>query len=145
MDVIETALAEIRQLVAQGPCFRLVSRSSDCPVQWILLVYRTQEYPLKLSRSGVAVFNCVAQNRLPQNARQIADSIKRTRRIGVRSVKTYIQRIRRALQLTFAEARLNLDPSAVLSSDRTESNEVQYRLKAQIKWCQLEQPGEKVI
>jgi hypothetical protein len=53
------------------------------------------------------------------------------------SVKEYIKRIRKALDMALSEAGLNLDASKVLVSEQTVGNEVVYRLKATFEWLHV--------
>src|SRR5882724_7944986 len=102
IDVIDTMLVEISQLVEQGPCFRFVYRSdlrTEAPC--VSLMHRSREYALNLSHSSAVILDYLARNRLPQSARQIAAGVRRTLQIGRRSVKEYIKRIRRSLQPAF--------------------------------------------
>ena len=162
-EEVEFLAAERRHLAAVGPHFRIVHRFSDpgtdCApgeeVAWALLTQRFQDYQVRLSLSVLLLFDYLARNsRLPQSATQIvagmkADTFyvrhganvktgaKQSRRFNRSAVKEYIKRIRRALQTTFLESGLNVDPFEVLVSEPTDSNQTLYRLKATVEWVHL--------
>ena len=95
------------------------------------------------------LFDYVASRRMPLSPTQIADGLRASlfhnqhgmnagtlsrRRFSRSAIKEYVRRIRGALQLGIEEVGLSLDPSQVLISDGTVSNEVRYRIKAQVEW-----------
>ena len=53
-------------------------------------------------------------------------------------MKEYIKPIRQALHAAFLEARLKLDPFAVLVSEPAETKEIHYRLKATVDWIHID-------
>ena len=163
VEELDLLVVEIKELAAAGPHFRILHRFQeavvDCApgeeVTFVSLLYHSREYPLRLSLALRILFDYLARHRLPQSATQIEAGIgtdafyvrhganaktssKLTRKISRRGVKEYVKRIRRALQNTFHEAGLRLDPSEVLVSEPTESNEVNYRLKASCEWIHVD-------
>ena len=118
----------------------------------MLLVYRSREYLLKCSLTLRLFMDFLARHKCrPLTARQIvahmnADTfyinhganaratVNMKRKIRHAAVKVYVGRFRDALQAAFSEAGLNLDPSRVLVSERTDSSETLYRLRARIEW-----------
>jgi hypothetical protein len=148
-EEIDVLVAERKELSAIGPQFKIVCRhgqGTDCEsgeeISWILLMHRSREYLLPLSASLLSMFDYLSQHRLPQNAEQIVRGMRqrgnnvntrKTHMISRSSVKVYVERIRRALQAAFNEAQLRLDPYAVLKSEPTETNEIRYRLRADVQ------------
>jgi hypothetical protein len=157
---IEVLLAESAQLAASGPHFiilhRLWERGSNClpgeEIAGIWLVYRGREFQLRLSLALRLLFDHLARRRwLAQSASQIESAMKadafyarhgtnvrtstrQTRRITRSAIKTYIQRIRKALRSAFEEAGVQVDSANVLASRPTEGNEIAYQLRATIAW-----------
>lgn len=64
-------------------------------------------------------------------------STKLTRRISRSGIKTYVARIREAMQLAFDEAGVDLKAADVLVSERTVGNERRYRLHAKVRRVHL--------
>jgi hypothetical protein len=64
-------------------------------------------------------------------------STKLTRRISRSGIKTYVARIREAMQLAFDEAGVDLNAAEVLVSEPTVGNEVRYRLRAKVRVVHL--------
>jgi hypothetical protein len=154
VEEIDVLVAERKELSAIGPHFKIAHRygqGTDCQpgeeISWVLLMHRSHEYLLPLSASLLSMFDYLSQHRLPQNAEQIVRGMRhafytqhgnnvnagQARTISRSSVKVYIERIRRALQVAFNEAQMKLDPYAVLMSEPTETNEIRYRLKAHVE------------
>lgn len=157
---VDVCLAESRRLAGRGPHFKIVHRfreaGADClpgeEVAWILLIYRSHEYVLRLPLSLLLLFDYLARNRrFPQSAAQIVSGLrcdafyvrhaanaktgaKRTRKFSHGSIKEYVKRLRRALKAAFREAKLSLDPFAILVSMPTEGNQVCYQLKVSVEW-----------
>jgi hypothetical protein len=148
-EEIDVLVAERKELSAIGPQFKIVCRygqGPDCEsaeeISWVLLVHRSHEYLLPLSDSLLCMFDYLSQHRLPQSAVQIVRGMRqrgnnvnarKTHTISRSSVKVYVERIRRALQVAFNEAQLRLDPYVVLKSEPTETNEIRYRLRADVQ------------
>jgi|SRR5579859_464296 len=163
IDEVDLLVAEMKELEHAGPHFAILHRfniqGTDCmpgeEIVNISLVHRGREFPLRLSLASRLLFDYLAQHRrLPQGAKQIQAGIstdafytnhaanagsgeKQTRRFRDISIKEYAKRIRRALALAFLEAGLKLDPSAVLKSEKTETNHVNYRLKISAEWIHI--------
>ena len=53
------------------------------------------------------------------------------------SIKVFVQRIRKAMESTFDEAGLRIDPSLVLRSETTDTRLTLYRLAAFREWIHL--------
>jgi hypothetical protein len=164
IEKVDLLLAEFDELVTSGPHFKIVHRFHEpgtrClpgeQVGWALLMHRSQEHLLRLPISLLLLFDYFAKNRhRPQSATQIAAGmradafyakhgsnvsigVRQTRRISRTSVREYVKRLRRALQISFKEAGLRLDPYAVLVSEATESNEIHYRLRATVEWIHID-------
>jgi len=163
-EEIEFLLAESVRLSASGPRLRILHRlhkpGTDClpgeEVAGVWLVNRSRDYPLKLSLALRLLLDYLARNRwLPQSATQIEAGMlhdrfslrhgsnartahKQIRHFSHSTVKEYVKRIRQALGMAFSEAGLNLDPTRVVLSEQTVTNEVVYRLKAAVEWAHVE-------
>lgn len=125
----------------------------------VYLIHRSAEFRLPLSLALRILFDFMARyRRLPQSAVQIAAAIgsdpfctqhgtnaecegKLTRNFAPASIKVYIERLRRALDVVLQEAHLNLDPTVILRSEKTVSNEVGYQLKASCEWLHIQPSG----
>lgn len=125
------------------------------------LVSRGREFLIPLSLTLRLVFDFLAKNsRLAQCVSQIAAGFRADpfytrhganvapdgslrRRVARSAVRVYVQRIRRALALTFREANLRVDPNKVLVSQETVTNQVGYRLRGTFQWLHSEHPGRK--
>jgi hypothetical protein len=154
---VDLLVAEIAQLRASGPHFRVLYRfrmpgsSGRLPGQEIFavfLVYRGREYQLRLTLAQRFVFEYLANHcRLAQNARQIELGIRaddfykfhaknangrtvHTRRIPRSSIKEHVRRLHQALEMVFQEAGLGIEPRGVLIVQDTVGNEGVYRLRA---------------
>lgn len=160
IEEVDVLFAEIRELSASGPHFRIVHRlhkpGTICaPGEEIAAVYlisRGREYCLKLNLALRILFDYLARHsRLPQSATQIEAGIradrfyiqhtaaamgkkKFTRSIPRSYVRVYIERVRSALEQIFRIAGLPVNPRRVLLSERTVMNEVGYRLMASVEW-----------
>jgi hypothetical protein len=116
------------------------------------LAHRGQLHPLRLSLALRMLIDYLAKrSHFPQSASQIEAGIRADpfymkhgtnamfhnglkRRICRSAIKEYVKRLRLALELTFEEASLNIDPRQVIVSEPTVTNETGYRLKATIEW-----------
>jgi hypothetical protein len=160
IDEVDVLVAEIRELSAEGPHFRILHRfhrpGSDCAageeVAGIYLIHHGREFFVRLSLALRLLFDYLARHsRLPQSAAQIEAGIradrfysqhsttamgrdKFTRSIPRSCVRVYIERLRSALENVFLEAGLFLDVHAVVVAEETVMNEVGYRLKANYEW-----------
>jgi hypothetical protein len=164
---VDLLLAELRQLGSSGPHFRIVHRfrepGRDCApgeeVAAVFLNQRTLEIVVPLPLTLRLLFDFLARHsHLPQSASQIAGAMHAdpfyrnhgacvrtgaslTRKISRSGVKEFIKRIRQALEHTFREANLAVDPRTVVVSEQTVGNEVGYRLKATVEWIHVDHPG----
>jgi hypothetical protein len=120
-------------------------------VERACLMYRWQEYPLRLSPTGLLLVDLLCRYRRTLLTAARIEQIMLTepfythhganRHQGYRSValpnrtsiKVHIQRIREQMAKTFIEAGLNLGPGKVLIAETTDSNIVVYRLKASVE------------
>lgn len=159
LDKVDVVLTELSELRSSGPHFWIYHRFREpgchCAAgEEIAAVYLwcgTNEYWLPLPLALRIVFDFLAHSRLPLNAAQISagitasafyrnhgansrSNLRFTRRIAKSSVKEFVKRIRKALAIAFAEAHLELDPLAVLRSEKTVGNQVAYLLKARCEW-----------
>jgi hypothetical protein len=166
-EIVELLLFELRALRAGRCRFRITHRfqdpGSDCaPGEEVAIVHlmsRGKEFRVRLSGSLLLLFDYLARHsHLPQTASQIvagmradpffqrhgvnaASSVPQKRKISLSSMKVYIERLRTALEQTFREAHIPLDPYAVLVSEETSSNQVGYRLRATSEWIHIQHPG----
>jgi hypothetical protein len=164
IDEVDVLVAEIRELNAGGPHFRILHRfhqpGSDCAageeVAGIYLIHHGREFFVRLSLALRLLFDYLARHsRLPQSATQIEAGIradrfysqhttivmgidKFTRSIPRSCVRVYIERLRSALQNVFWEAGLLIDAHAVVVAEETVMNEVGYRMKANYEWVHVD-------
>jgi hypothetical protein len=164
IDEVDVLVAEIRELRAEGPHFRILHRlhepGSNCApgeeVAGIYLVYRSREYILRLPLALRLLFDFLARHtHLPQSATQIEAGIradrfytqhaaavmgnkKFTRSISRSSVRVYIERLRSALEDAFLEAGLLMDAHAVVVAEETVMNAVGYRLRGNFQWVHID-------
>ena len=158
---VESALLEIAELYQAGPHIRILHRFRELGVVGCLpgeevvatlLVSRGQAYQLRLSLSGRLLLDYLARHRhCAQSAAQISAGIgadefyqehaanagacmKMLRRIPRSCIKVQVARLRKAFGLAFREAGIQFDPSGVIASRPTVSNEVGYILKAVVEW-----------
>jgi len=158
---IDFILAEQRELAAGGPHLTIwhrfqESKTLGCrPGEEILLISLNvagRYVPLKVSLALKIVIDYLAIHRhIAQSASQIEAGIRsdrfyanhgsnvktvstQTRKICRSAIKVYVQRFRRALTIAALDAGLILDPHSVLISEKTEGNEVLYRLEARVNW-----------
>jgi hypothetical protein len=160
LEKVDLLLAELGELRAQGPHFRIRHRfhkpgTACSPGEEILavcLIHRGEEYSLRLSMALRILFDYLARHsRFPQSATQIEAGVRadrfyshqaqsfsgtssRTRRIPRSYVRVYTERLRLALEVAFCEANLINQGREVLVSQRTVGNEIGYRLRARVEW-----------
>jgi hypothetical protein len=125
----------------------------------VSFVTNQREYFLPLSLTLRLVFDFLARHRhVPLGAAQIAASFRADpfyrkhgsnalnsgaliRRVSISSVRVYIERIRRAMTLSFREANLRIDPQDVLQSRETVTNAVGYIIRSSVEWVHSDHPG----
>jgi hypothetical protein len=153
---LDFVFAEISELEGRGPHFKIWHRwqepGTNCwpgeEIVMVCLVIDGREFQLRLSATSFLIFDYLCTHRhLPQSASEIAFGLntepfyrqhasnaghdpKRRAPIRRSVIKTYISRIRCALEIVFTEAGLQLDPCAVLISETTDTNLVKYRIRA---------------
>jgi hypothetical protein len=151
---------EQKRLAISGPRFLILHRfwrtGTICTpgeaIAEVRLLHRTQQIPVPLSLRLMLLFDYLARHKyLVQNAGQIAAGLSAdpftrehgkyvsarsslSKRLSRTAVKQQIMRLRIGLNLAFREARLNLNPTRVLLSEETTTNEVRYRLRASVIW-----------
>jgi hypothetical protein len=69
-----------------------------------------------------------------KHASNVGTGTRQTRAVCRSSLKVYLSRLRKALKIASNEAGLMLDPTSVLVTEQTDSNEVLYRLRARVEW-----------
>jgi hypothetical protein len=155
---VDLALAELREIEATGPRFRIVHRFRRAGVHCqageevtaIYLLHKESEILLRLPLALRLIVEYLARWRhLPQSASQIAAGMRSwefgrkhgmnvgipsRRKISRSGVKEYVKRIRRALSFALEDASLGISAVRVLQSVTTVGNEIQYKLCAQIEW-----------
>jgi len=167
LDRVDFLLLERRHLQAAGPHFVILHESQSdewiCApgesVRAVHLVHRGHEFYVPLSLTLRLLFDFLAKHsRLPQTASEIAVRFRAdcfyaqhgsnitkdgslTRRLARSAVRVYVERIRRALALSFQKANLRLDPFKVLASEQTVMNEVGYRLRGSFEWFHTDHPN----
>ena len=157
LDAIDLVIAEMDQLQRDGPCFEIIHRYSQggCApgeeTNAIFLVHGGRFFQVPLSLAQRLLFNFLADHRrIAMDSSQIVSGLagdwfyrdhaansgyRQFKKIRRPTVKVLIQRIREALALTFAKAKLRLDPRDVLRSCPAEgSKRVLYKLQAEIRW-----------
>jgi hypothetical protein len=164
IDKVDLLLAELEALRTKGPHFRIVHRfrapGSDClageEIAAVYLVHRGREHHVRLSLALRILFDFLARHpHLPQSASQIEagvrgssfyskhaanapSRVRMTRRLTRSAVKEYIVRVRQALQASFRDAGLRVNPREVLVSQPTAGNEISYRLRGTIDWIHID-------
>jgi hypothetical protein len=116
------------------------------------IVHKGRDYNLSLSTALLILLDFLGRHRgIAQNATQIAmrlnnepfyvrhasyagGGIKLGPRSSRTSVKQRVMRLRKCLCECFAEAGIDLDPTEVLCSEKTDTNEVRYCLHANVSW-----------
>ncbi|MBZ5606187.1 MAG: hypothetical protein LAO79_28175, partial [Acidobacteriia bacterium] len=133
---------------------RFWQRGTEClpgeQVAFVCLVWNGEIFPLRLPLSLLLVADFLGQHRwCAHSAAQIEAGIrndefyarhaanarlsrKQTRKIVQGAVKEYIRRLREALRLVLAEARLDRDPAAILRSESLVGREVGYRITLKV-------------
>jgi hypothetical protein len=158
---IELVLTERKEIRSVGPQLVIWHRFQKpgivgcSPGEEIFLVSlhsRGTYIPIKLSLSLKILIDYLARHRhVPQSASQIEAGIRaepfyikhasnagagksQTRKICRSAVRVYIRRFRHAFGDASVEAGHTMDLASVLLSERTDGNEVLYRLKASVRW-----------
>jgi hypothetical protein len=152
---LQIAMAE-RGMVRMVIVHRYAEVAGGCTageeIQSIWLVSAGRSYPVRLSTPHLILFDYLARHRnIPQTAALIAAGLQtelfyldhgsnarghrvvcpRTSRTAVRK---QVERIRKALTESLAEAHLRLDPTDILRSEPTSSNERRYSVHADVVW-----------
>jgi len=166
-EKVELLQLEGRLLKAGRLHFRIVHRfrapGTDCApgeeIFAIFLVYRGHEFFIPLDLTLRLLFDFFARHaRVPQGASQIEASFRAdpfcreharnapgrrplTRKVSKSSVRVYVERICRALTLSFRAAHLRIDPRDVLVSEETVTNRVGYRLRGTFEWLHTDHQG----
>jgi len=156
----EVLLLELAQLSQVGPSLEIIHNyqvqgvSGQChpgeEVSRVLLACRGRHTIVPLPLALRLVVDYLARYRhIPQSATQIAAGMRISefylrhgmnsgelsrRKISRSAIKEYVKRIRKALAIAFRDAQLGLDPTQVLVSEDTVSNETTYRLRAAVTW-----------
>jgi hypothetical protein len=154
----EALLLERSLLVSSGPRFQVVHRfrisGTRCEageeVFAILLLHRGREIPLCLSLAPRLLFDYLGRHRhVGQSASQVAAGMRASsfyrnhaknsgqmslRKISRSAIKEYVLRTRRAIEAAIGQTSISLAPSKILVSERTDGNEVLYRLRATIQY-----------
>jgi hypothetical protein len=146
LEEIEFFIAERNQIASSGPHLIIQYKSDGEGKREIVsvrLVHRFRPFQIKLSRLGRIFVDFLAQRRhMWQTASEIEAGIdelyandathphskRRMPLIARRIVKVYVQRLRNTLGRTFEEAGLKADPYHILRTERSESNQVLYKL-----------------
>jgi hypothetical protein len=154
VEELEYLEAERRELLVNGPHFRILYRIANESVQLnrrqpvaAYLVHAGQSFQVGLGSILVQLFDYMARhNRLAQTARQIESgthaqrisgvtkSVVSPRRIPRRHVRVYADRIRAVLGPVLRKAGLEIRADAVLVSEETATNETAYRLRGTFEW-----------
>lgn len=166
IEEVEFIDAERKYLAAMGPHFiifhRLRKLGTICEpgeeVAAVFLVYNGRMFPVPLSLALRLLFDFLAHHpHMPQSASQLQIGMRSDlfyskhgfnaggdrhliRKITRSAVKQYVPRIRRALELTFREAHLNINPLAVMRSQKTVTNETHYCIRATFQWQHTDFP-----
>jgi hypothetical protein len=155
---VDLLLLEQRELSQSGPHIRIVHRfrKPNTVCAWgeevfaASVIDQGRPTPVLVPLGPRLLLNYFAEHRhMGQSAAQIAAGVRASlfyrrhgsnsgvltmRRISRSSVKEYVKRLRRALAAAFERAGLAIDPMTVLASEKTEGNEVLYRLRAHVEW-----------
>ncbi len=148
VEEVDLVIDQAKRLATIGPTF-MILLASDCLVGayrdrivGVFLVYGGREFAIQLSPSHLRLFHVlVVSHPWAKTADQIAWQISQSRsyarngrpwRLARTSVKTFMMRIRKALERAFAEAHLAIDPKSVLVSEPTSGNATAFRLRAHI-------------
>jgi hypothetical protein len=116
----------------------------------VLLVHGSRSVQIGLSLALRLIVDYLARHRnIGQSASQVAAGIRTSsfyrnhgansgassrRKISRTAIKEYVKRIRRALSSALREVGLDVNPTQILVSHRTEGNEVLYKLRAAVEW-----------
>jgi hypothetical protein len=158
----EVVLLELRELAQGGPVIRIAHRfhrlGTDCQageeVWAVYLVFRVRELPLRMTLAIRLLIDYLARTRhVPQSATQIAAGMRESifyrchggnggtvsqRSFSRSAIKEYVKRARKSLDITFREAKIQLDSRRVLVSRNTVGKEKLYQLRARIEWLHLD-------
>jgi hypothetical protein len=153
----EVLVSELRGLLQSGPIIRIVHRFREPGAQcrpgeevWAaFLIVQGKEIPLRLTLALRLLLDYLARSKhVPQSAAQIAAGMRASefylrhsanggvisrRKFARSSIKEYVKRVRRALEVAFSDAGYQFEPSRVLVSLSTFGNERLYQLRARIE------------
>jgi hypothetical protein len=158
--VVRLLAAERAELSRSGPRFVIIHRfwqpetfcTAGEAIGEIRFLHRTKEIPVPLSLRLMLLFDYLARHKhLGQGAGQVAAGLSAdpfiqqhgayagastslSRRVSRTAVKQQMMRLRAGLRNAFRRVGLGLDPTRVLISEATSTNEVRYRLKASVAW-----------
>jgi hypothetical protein len=166
---VELLFAEKARLSQRGPHLKVIHRfarndTGNCApgeeIFAIIVTSRTDELALPLGANLRLFLDYLCRTRhIPQGASHIAAGIRNSefcrkhavnarismrRKIGRSSVKTYIARVRRALDYAFGKLGIPLQATEVLVSEKTDKRETLYRLHASVEWVHLNNHSETV-
>jgi hypothetical protein len=157
---VDLMVEEMTQLAAIGPQFLILHRlwqletlcKAGEEVATVCLIHRGRLISLRFSLALRMLFDYLARHRhLAQSASQIAVGMTAdpfcqlhgansgakadlTKRVSRAAVKQQIMRLRVGLSGAFREGGLMLDPTRVIVSETTLTNEVRYRLRVAVSW-----------
>lgn len=162
-EEIDVAIVEAKRLHATGPAIRIYHGHSPvgaiccCAGEEVCLstvMHHTREFVVPLTAGPLLLLDFLGRTRWrPLTATQIVQGMasdqftrqharfapnrgRRRYHISRPCVKTYVHRIRQALEIAFREAELDIDPMAVLTSTAV-SNQALYRLHARVDWLHI--------
>jgi hypothetical protein len=107
------------------------------------LIHQGRLYRLPLSTTHLILLDFLARhNGISLNAEQIQERLNSElfyvhlarARSSRTAVRQQVRRIRDCMAQCFAKADLDIDPEEVLRSEPTSTNEVKYRLHADVSW-----------
>lgn len=159
IEELEFLTAERRQLKVRGPHFRIIHRyrqqfspcSAHEEIGAVYLVHAGQQFQVRLGTTLAAMFDFLGRhNQFAQTATQIERGTRTDHLHGHRHtstfigkngagvprryVRVYIDRIRVALRGALLQAKLDIEPNAILISEETATNETGYRLRGTFEW-----------
>jgi hypothetical protein len=157
IDAVDVLLAEMSDLEHNGPRFEIIHsfcRVGCCApgeeISAVLLSHAGSFFQLPLGLAQRFVFDFLAQRRIAVDSLQVVSGLggdwfyrehasnsgqRQPKKIRRPTVKVIIQRIREAMEFTFANAQLKFNPYDVLRSSYAEgSKRVLYKVHADVRW-----------